>query len=966
MGVFDDEKNLPGVITQIESDYSYDYDTSQFNTTDSVAIIGTAFNGPVGQPVPVYSVEHAAYIFGGVYDSVNNKEATLVANIQDAWDRGCRTIYGVRIGGKEMYKDFEFAVDSSYRLRVSSMFPANVGKQCFLRYDATNGAEVFTYYKPANRATISEKKQGIVESADSVIVTDIKLGQDYGLNHDSRLVDIIRTFNAYTNNNVLKLMIVDLDGNDVTNTKEVYNIPLGVLYPGVYFIGRDKSLCNSLTETQFRITSESDYKPYTNFDGAYFRRLVRNTDVSQPIPIYDSDMKKLRATLKEVGITTSKSWDFLETAGVPDLAFEPNDLDYEETDLTAFETYQRLGEGFATTAKAERRVDANGNELRPRIRETSMDDTNHIVAIGDGIYSTLQDAEIDYRVLTSVTADQSISGKLPRAEQFQKAMANDVSALKDYINITPKIDEDDRTSAKKYAITFQSVAEPPEVDIAETDVSVVYPLIAKAGSTAVLSEKKATNGTLVMATESVTVGSGTSATTTINGTLYHVDEDGYTKLDDDAFIGKKYIVEDKVYVGENNGSNKAIFHEETPSATYVLGSNLNHVFVYKNSGGTLSPVCDFAEMISGDDNDIFVYAESLNYKDPNKVIIQSATFHNITLEELVSTMNEDDVLSRLFEFDLTEEGAAVKDDFVSEILAGEIADDTVNAVIVEDREIGYDYNLYIPYRTTDNFARHLAQHCTYTELKTAPTKGFIGCSVLSNTGLAAVASKVNSLMEIDFNLYAKNAYGRNMLDRDNMPYNIGRNVNVVFGQYGFNSYDDSYYFTSNGAAGYAGMVSILPLDQSSTSQSIDIPTPDFFLSSSQLLRLTDKGFVTFRNSFTKGIVVTDGITMAPSDSEFRRLSVSRIIGSVEELIRAACEPYIGKQNHAANRDSLYTAIKSRLQKLVGTLLEDFTFKLMTDSASTRLSVININYQVIPIGEIREIRNLIKVTDSITE
>ena len=28
-----------------------------------------------------------------------DQEATLVANIQDAWERGCRTIYAVRVGG---------------------------------------------------------------------------------------------------------------------------------------------------------------------------------------------------------------------------------------------------------------------------------------------------------------------------------------------------------------------------------------------------------------------------------------------------------------------------------------------------------------------------------------------------------------------------------------------------------------------------------------------------------------------------------------------------------------------------------------------------------------------------------------------------------------------------------------------------------------------------------------------------
>ena len=38
---------------------------------------------------------------------------------------------------------------------------------------------------------------------------------------------------------------------------------------------------------------------------------------------------------------------------------------------------------------------------------------------------------------------------------------------------------------------------------------------------------------------------------------------------------------------------------------------------------------------------------------------------------------------------------------------------------------------------------------------------------------------VDKLIATNFDLYAKNAVGRNMLDRNNLPYNIGRNVSVV-------------------------------------------------------------------------------------------------------------------------------------------------------------------------------------------
>ena len=118
--MFDDELILPGVITEIVNDYNAGYDTSEFGTTDAVTIIGTAFDGPVGKPVPVYSPEYAKYTFGEAFDSVTRREASLIPDIYDAWDKGCRTIYAVRVSGREMFKDFELAIESDYLLRAVS------------------------------------------------------------------------------------------------------------------------------------------------------------------------------------------------------------------------------------------------------------------------------------------------------------------------------------------------------------------------------------------------------------------------------------------------------------------------------------------------------------------------------------------------------------------------------------------------------------------------------------------------------------------------------------------------------------------------------------------------------------------------------------------------------------------------------------------------------------------------------
>lgn len=507
MGIFDNDYDLPGVFTEVEPDYSYGYDTSLFGTTDSVVVIGTAFNGPVGQVTPIYSKDHASYIFGKVYDSTKQQEASLVAGINDAWDRGCRTIYACRVGGKDLYKDFNLRVEHGLKLRVSSRFPTNEGKECYLRFDNTSGDETVVLYKPADRATINEKRAGLSATDESVISVKLRVNTDYGLTKDSRLSDLIDLVNSNTYNNVLTLGIVNQDGKDVTTSDEARKLPIGVLYPGVYFVGRDHSACTEETNVQFSLVKETvengvvtSNKPYTNCKDLYFRTLKLNTDVSQPYPIFGS-AKELQKILKTANITVNASidrdtmqshmWDWLKSAELSDRAFVPNDEDYEEANLSGFDLYQRLGCGFATTAMAEKRVKSheitlsNGEKktiidevLRPRIKETPLDNKHHTIQIPDGIYAVLQDANVKYRALVCAPADGETSGKLPRADEFKTTTAQSVDILGDRFVLSSRVEADDRSDAKEYAISFEDVKETDFATVNDIYQDTVYDLIA--------------------------------------------------------------------------------------------------------------------------------------------------------------------------------------------------------------------------------------------------------------------------------------------------------------------------------------------------------------------------------------------------------------------------------------------------------------------------------------------------------
>ena len=134
MSLIDENNGLHGVYTEVISQYSEGFDTTQWGSTEAVVIMGTAFDGPVNRPVKIYSPEHAKYVFGSVYNNKTKQEATLVANIQDAYDRGCSSIYGVRISGKSIFKDYQLAVDTDLKLRVAGQFPSNENKNIYMLF----------------------------------------------------------------------------------------------------------------------------------------------------------------------------------------------------------------------------------------------------------------------------------------------------------------------------------------------------------------------------------------------------------------------------------------------------------------------------------------------------------------------------------------------------------------------------------------------------------------------------------------------------------------------------------------------------------------------------------------------------------------------------------------------------------------------------------------------------------------
>ena len=937
-GIFDNDLILPGVITEIVPDYAQDYDTSEFGSTESVTIIGTAFNGPVGKVVPIASPEHAKYIFGDSFDATTRREASLVAEIYDAWERGCRTIYGIRVSGKEIYNDYHFATETNLKLRVSGIFPSNLNKEVYLNYaanQAENGdAGVIRVYKPVDRANMKEKIQGLVFNESEMLVTDIKLA-GYGITKDSRLVDVINIVNEIESNNVIRLSIVDENGADVTaSSKEAQSLCLGVMFPGVYVIGRDKVAADVTVKTDIGYVLSETRKPHTNYKESVWTELIVNSDVNSGYPLFAKASNDLSALLP---VAADINGEWLKPVGVIDKIAVKNKVDYEEVELDEFDLYQRLGSGYAQTAHIVALKSSSDDGIRGyKVAVPDSNDVNRVVGINDGIYSMLENHSTNYTVLASANAETKISGKLPRKDVFKKREAGTFKLSDsdvEVIEITTKINEKDFSDSKAVKIVINSVEADDAIDQAailkNLDTSIKARRIVGIKSEGETAAAKYAEGTLVAV-------DGTSLKKVVKGTLVSESVDGYFLADTDDGL--------KLYKSVEG----TLSEHSAEEGNAIIATNGQYANVYQRNGSAIyEPISTLAEIANTelDEDYTLCHVEDLATGLTVKVFSTEAQW--MTFGELVDRLNENEVFAKLFK------ASALKPDTeVGSLVQGTGQD---------KGKIYFDTTMYVPYTTTDNFARHLAQHCVYTSLKTFPTHGIIGCAKLNGVNLSTIADRVNEILALDLDLYAKRSNGNNMLNNNNMPHPIGRCISIPFMQYTVTT-GNGYNYVSNGAAGYAGMVSTLSADKSSTNQPINLPTLAFELSNYQLSKLTGKGIVTVKNT-TNGTVITDGITMAPVDSAYRRLTTSKVINVVDASLREVIAPYIGSQDNLANRNSMNTAITSVLNKLKENLISYYKFKIVSDEASARLGIVKIQYTIIPYNEIKEVRNTLSVQET---
>ncbi len=174
------------------------------------------------------------------------------------------------------------------------------------------------------------------------------------------------------------------------------------------------------------------------------------------------------------------------------------------------------------------------------------------------------------------------------------------------------------------------------------------------------------------------------------------------------------------------------------------------------------------------------------------------------------------------------------------------------------------------------------------------------------------------------------------VDGDYIWANIGRYVVVIAAElkpvaYSSQNFADFGY--ANGATTMAAALSRMASYISPVNKTVFNVTRLRYnptrtqLSNNTNTGVVDKGVNAIVLNFNKVPIFAEGITFAPSTSDYTRISTSRIVNEAALVVRQVCQKFVGEPSTMQVRNSMETAITSGLRGMqqLGALLDsDFT------------------------------------------
>lgn len=232
--------------------------------------------------------------------------------------------------------------------------------------------------------------------------------------------------------------------------------------------------------------------------------------------------------------------------------------------------------------------------------------------------------------------------------------------------------------------------------------------------------------------------------------------------------------------------------------------------------------------------------------------------------------------------------------------------------------------------STLSMAKRVADKCQEISSRSHPVLGVLGVKPYVGSEPTATesmtASQVSSHLGMS-NLLSKDAgsFGSN-----------GMYLNVVAAEMKQVGYPESYGY-SNGACVYAGFISQLKSWTAPTAKVVyNVSSLRYNPTRPQQQSLIDLGIVPTALDFNRTPIWVDGLTYAPANSDFVRLTTLRIAVDAINAVRNIAQGFIGEGATLNQRNALETAISAALRGMqqLGALLSS-DFNVSYDPAQNR-------------------------------
>ena len=161
----------------------------------------------------------------------------------------------------------------------------------------------------------------------------------------------------------------------------------------------------------------------------------------------------------------------------------------------------------------------------------------------------------------------------------------------------------------------------------------------------------------------------------------------------------------------------------------------------------------------------------------------------------------------------------------------------------------------------------------------------------------------------------------------------------------------------NGSGMYCGLATTIVAGNSTTNEVVPRVGIPFIIKKPKLDELAGAGYVAFQQK-DRGTVVASGELATNANSDYDYISTAIIIRNITNDIRVRLDPYIGKGIDEVKLAAMQTAVDGVMQKAVR---DGLIKKYVARVIPTNTFGVTIPYTIVPVFELRDINNVVKLS-----